>query len=296
MSKTRNFVFTLNNYTNDDIDYLNQIPCRYLCYGKEKAPTTGTPHLQGFVVWENPRYINGVRRILRNCHVEVARGSPSQCIDYCAKDGDFYERGTRPITQGEKGDKERLRWATALENARRGTLDEIDPQILICHYGAIRRIEADSMGDRAVLPTTCGIWFVGPSGCGKSSGVRNQFPDLYPKPLNKWWDGYTGQQEVLIDDVDRSHSTWIGTFLKIWADHYPFIAESKGRSNQIRPKRLLVTSQYRIEHLFGGDGALVEAVQRRFKVVEVVEGEPINWEEIVPDHGRGGELPEEQCR
>jgi len=285
MSKSRNWVFTLNNYTDNDIEALNNLTCRYICYGKEVAPTTGTPHLQGFVVFNNARHIGGVRQVLPGCHVERARGSVTQCVDYCSKDGDFHERGARPISPEAKGDGERARWATALEHARRGTLEEIDPQIFICHYASIKRIEADNMGELLINPHTCGIWIVGPSGCGKSRGVREKFPDLYPKPLNKWWDGYSGQDEVLIDDVDKSHGQWIGSFLKIWADHYPFIAESKGRSNQIRPKRLLVTSQYTINEVFNHDAALIEAIERRFKVQHLGAGKSIVWEEALEELG-----------
>ena len=47
-AKYRHFVMTLNNYQ----DYPNLIPTRlyekvqYICFGREVAPSTGTPHLQ----------------------------------------------------------------------------------------------------------------------------------------------------------------------------------------------------------------------------------------------------------
>jgi len=48
--------------------------------------------------------------------------------------------------------------------------------------------------------------------------------------VNKWWDGYAGEEEVLLEDVDKSHSPWLGSFLKIWSDHWEFRAEVKGDS------------------------------------------------------------------
>lgn len=270
--RSRKYVFTFNNYTGEDVDYLCGVGARYICFGKEVAPSTGTKHLQGFVYWKNGKTLAATIKLLRGAHVECARGTFSQCIDYCAKEGDFTELGERPVDADVKGDRERCRWVTALEAARNGALDEVDAQLLISHYGNLHRIMLDSYSVPVSLEHTCGFWIIGKSGSGKSRGCRELFPELYPKPLNKWWDGYRNEETVLIDDVDRSHGQWIGSFLKIWSDHYGFISESKGRSAPIRPKRLLVTSQYGIDDVFSHDGEMVEALRRRFRIVEIGEG------------------------
>lgn len=275
--RSRKYVFTLNNPEPTASEDLLGIAARYICFGKEIAPTTGTPHLQGFVYFQNGKTLSAVRKLLVGAHVESARGTFAQCIAYCQKEGDFYECGQRPSDPTESGDAERSRWSSALESARRGDFDEIDPQILLCHYGSITRIRNDCIVVPESLSFTTGIWIVGPSGSGKSRGCREQFPGLYPKPLNKWWDGYRFESVVLLDDVDRSHSTWIGGFLKIWADHYGFIAEAKGKSLSIRPERFLVTSQYYIADLFSADPPLVEALERRFRVIECQPNVPITW-------------------
>jgi len=50
--KFRNWVFTLNNYTDEDIARLanpyEQV--KFIAYGKEIAPTTETPHFQGYIM------------------------------------------------------------------------------------------------------------------------------------------------------------------------------------------------------------------------------------------------------
>ena len=33
---------------------------------------------------------------------------------------------------------------------------------------------------------------------------------------------------MLIEDIDKTHVEWIGSFLKIWADNHSFPGETKG--------------------------------------------------------------------
>lgn len=50
-----------------------------------------------------------------------------------------------------------------------------------------------------------GIWIWGASGAGKSRLARDKFPNSYPKLCNKWWDGYKGQETVIMDDIGKDH-------------------------------------------------------------------------------------------
>ena len=40
---------------------------------------------------------------------------------------------------------------------------------------------------------------------------------LYVKSLNKWWDGYEGEEIVCIDDFEDPKRIF-GWYLKTWAD------------------------------------------------------------------------------
>lgn len=52
----------------------------------EKAPSTGALHFQGYVRYRNAVAPSRLVSLLRHSHVEVAKGSEQQCVDYCSKD------------------------------------------------------------------------------------------------------------------------------------------------------------------------------------------------------------------
>ncbi|AXQ66326.1 MAG: putative viral replication protein [Cressdnaviricota sp.] len=93
MSKSKNWCFTVNNYTADQEEVLKNIPCNYLIYGREVG-ASGTPHLQGYIQLKERKMLSGVRKLLA-CHWEPAKGTPEQNKAYCSKDGDFHEQGVR---------------------------------------------------------------------------------------------------------------------------------------------------------------------------------------------------------
>lgn len=119
MSRAKNWCFTLNNYT--DEEYQAVLDCgnnprlvEYLVVGKEVGDN-GTPHLQGYVVFNAAVRFTTVKNRLGSArlHLEVARGSPQTNKEYCTKDHDFEEFGTLPaVQQGRRTDLERFfEWA-----------------------------------------------------------------------------------------------------------------------------------------------------------------------------------------
>ena len=81
-----------------------------------------------------------------------------------------------------------------------------------------------------------------------------------------WWDGYANEEVVVIEEwCPKNEMTASG--LKIWADRYPFSCEVKGGTiRRIRPKKIIVTSNYSMEQCFERVEDL-EPLKRRFKEV-----------------------------
>ena len=95
--------FTLNNYTQQDLDRLStpNDAIEYIIYGKEVG-ASGTPHLQGTVCFHERLRRRQVTNIIGQAHFTVTRFL-AQSIDYCKKDGDFLEVGTIPKDGKGKG-------------------------------------------------------------------------------------------------------------------------------------------------------------------------------------------------
>lgn len=269
----RSWCFTVNNYTADDEDALRSLHDQgavYLVFGREVAPETGTPHIQGYVRFKSTKRFRAVKALLPDgAHIELAVASAAQNKEYCSKEGDVEEFGDCP---GDRDSQRRAnvdainsRYDEARQLAKDGNFDDIPSDLYVRHLTAFHRIRQIAQ-EEAVLPNNDRLdnhWYCGPSGSGKSFGAREDYPDFYAKSKNKWWGGYKFQANVIIDDIDPSHQVWIGAFLKEWSDHYCFNAETKGSGLVIRPARIIVTSQYRIDQIFH-DPETVAALERRF--------------------------------
>lgn len=177
----------------------------------------------------------------------------------------------RPETAANKGGAAtKQKWVDALESAKRGKFDEVDPHIQIQYFSSLRKIHQESLLSQPELSGALeNFWYFGPPGTGKSRKARDLFPNAYFKAVNHWWDGYAGESTVIIDEWEVGSGKFLGHYLKIWADRYPFKMEVKGSSLPLqRPQRIVVTTNYSIEECFAHDRVLADAVRRRFTVVD----------------------------
>jgi len=99
-SASRNLAYpwTLNNPTEEEIELLKRYEdpevraafnIRYICFGFEVAPTTGTPHLQGFVRYEakKAKTMSAAHKVpgFARAAMIVARGNDEENRNYCMK-------------------------------------------------------------------------------------------------------------------------------------------------------------------------------------------------------------------
>jgi len=271
MSDTRKraWIFTINNYTEADHKELELLATEatWLCYGEEIAPTTLTPHIQGCLYMPIGKSIKYMKKLLTRAHLAVMNGKFKRNEEYCSKGENVRNIGIRPLDPKEKGDKEQGRWKEIWDAASEGRLDDIPPRERIVHYNVLNQIASDRRAPMTQLTESLHEWLVGPPGTGKSWAARAENPVLYLKNSNKWWCGYNLEEVVLIEELELDAGKFMGHFLKIWADIYPFTGEVKhGKTSIIRPKKIIVTSNYSIGQIFGHDPVIAQAILRRFNV------------------------------
>lgn len=273
-SKYRAWCFTLNNYNDADIKHIKEVVAlhsRYVVFGKEIAPGTGTPHLQGYVYFHNQRQRKAVSRMLPRARLEVANGTAQQSRVYCTKDGDYWEHGEIPmeasLARAKGGEGQKARYAKTIELAEQGKLEQIkrdEPLIYLLHGPRLESLHAPNH-----MPMDGNLlheWWVGTTGTGKSSLLWELYPNHFPKKLNKWWDGYRHQEVVAIEEwAPKNECT--ASSLKEWADRFPFTGEIKGGTLQrLRPKKIIVLSNYTPQQCFLASEDM-EPILRRFTVM-----------------------------
>lgn len=272
MSRSRNWCFTINNYEECDENNVfgMSVDSVYTVCGKEVGES-GTPHLQGFVSFKNEKSLAQMQDYIPRSHLEKKRGTFKEASDYCKKDNDYFEHGTLPMDQKEKGLAEAERWKMAFDCVKEGRLDEMDVQIKCTHLKSIEYAVQKEMMCKIDTSTLDGPmeheWIYGEPDTGKSRWVDQTYPGCYKKdPKERWWDKYHGQEVVSIEDFDIYQKAQGGD-MKRWLDRYSFLAAVKGGYLEIRPKKIIVTSNHHPEEIWD-DPMTVAAILRRVKVMK----------------------------
>lgn len=297
--------FTLNNPRPDEEQALmgfiqalmtktpasNEMPFTYLIFEKEhEGEGEGTPHLQGFFrlfaqkqrMWIQ-NHIPGFAR----AHLEVARGTDEQNRLYCSKEHKAHEAGE--YRQANYRSEKRGVWHDIADMIESGaTIPEIRaeyPGQYMSHQAGITQwvveVHEREHGSEAMDMDLQqkNIWVWGPSGTGKSRWAHRLPGTKYMKIPNRWWDGYNGQDVVIMEDLDpECCKNGLAHKIKLWADRYLFTAEVKGGTRCITPSyKLVITSNYHPNDCFANPEDLA-AIMRRFTVCKLdMQGAEPDW-------------------
>lgn len=201
--RTRLWVFTNFDLEFDYNALIKNAKVRYIAYAPEKCPKTDRDHHQGWLMLHAAtESVKNVAKLVGKCHVEPMYGSLHSNDSYCSKEGQLVELGDKP-SQGERADLKLLK--DALVNGETSVTEiMMDDPVTYHQYGrTLEKIE-----DRVARKTTRnwmtkGTWIWGETGCGKSHEAYEGYDEsthyVY-KHDGGWWDGYTGQATVILDD------------------------------------------------------------------------------------------------
>jgi len=189
------------------------------------------------------------------------------CFKYCAKDDDFVYWGVHPkdINANQVQHKRNLWSEFANGNIKLIELIDERPE-LIQHYSRLKvnlsAFQTDKLS-RSTRPTV--IFIQGEPGVGKTTMALKLSPDHYIVQLASqgiWWmDGYTGQQQLIFDNISsRTHPPMDWT-LKV-CDAGMAIAQTKGGHVNITSPVIIFTSTQSPEEIWGVDTADIQFFRR----------------------------------
>lgn len=281
--KSRGWCVTVNNYVDADIHRFRDFHdstagCKYLIIGKEVGES-GTRHLQIYLYVENPRFGNVLRQACgAKGHWTAAKGTPAQNQTYCSKDNDFMEYGELP-KQGKRNDLETLGKRICTEGATLDTLvsgGEYDVLATYLRYerAASRLVQhVAPERDPSITPTVHWIW--GATGTGKSKWAWENYPKAYRVPTcgGGWWDGYTNQQVVVLDDY-RANAFSFSQLLKI-IDRYPMKVQNKGGFVNLVATTFIFTTTSEPATIYAKSPEDIRQLLRRITKLERFGPEPL---------------------
>lgn len=252
---------------------INAIGDGSLIYGvfqEERCPDTNRLHLQGYLKFGKQWSFKQIKEYWGSTiHIERTRGSPRQASDYCQKSESRvsgpYKHGEEP-KQGKRSDLLEIQ-----ELIEKGTTEKDIAQTYFNKWCVYRRSFAQYRSviqDRRNAKTKVFI-FWGDAGTGKTRSVYDYFgyDEVYdvPRPNGNsvWFNGYTGQTCMLVDDFYG----WIPLHLMLkLGDRYPLQLPSKGGFVEFNAKYLVITSNEDWEQWYNWEkfsNRLRDAFQRR---------------------------------
>ena len=275
VKKSRNFCLTsftpakYNDWKEMDIKKYN---VKYFVFQLEETKE-GKKHVQGYIEFINPCKYNHVKNILQDAklHIEVRQGTAQQAMQYCMKKESQVhppvEHGVRPHQgQGKRTDIANL-YHLLKEGKTPRQVAEIMPGTYMKYYKAVDRVYKDLQSDKEGTYNEVNVTVLyGDAGAGKTRhvydkhGVKNVYRLTQGNAGNVWYDGYHGQDTLLIDDFYGwiKYSTLLQTL-----DNYKLRLSVKGGFTYSNWKNIYITSN-KSPDLWYSKG-LTPALARRFK-------------------------------
>lgn len=288
--KKRSWCLTIFHDKNNPPKF-DEMQMKYLIFGSETCPKTGTHHFQTYIYLHNPKTFTAFKKYCfkwlgKHPYISHARGTLAENKAYCSKDDDYKEYGEAPA-QGERTDLKALVDDILEDKITINELQENQPDIYHMYGRTLEAIAHNKLLKKERTEMTEGIWLYGETGRGKSNIAFNRYKPyyLYDGEGNFWWDGYNQEENVIINEFRGDIK--FETFLKL-VDWCPYNVPIRSkRKIPFTSKRVIVTSSLSPEEIYKKSLKKNDNIMqfwRRFKVFELTKiNDEIIETEIIND-------------
>jgi hypothetical protein len=234
---SRAWVFTINNYTDQDIEWVNALEVAKLVAAKE-AGQEGTPHIQGAVRFKRAYRLTQLKKLHTKAHWECALAG--QDFNYCKKIGSEIIRDEDTTKQGQRTDLEKIR------NSIKEGASLKDVSNSCTSLQELTFAEKYMKYNEEHLPKGTKIlvyWYYGCTGTGKTRRVLEQCNPYLPLSF-KWWEGYEGQDSVLLDDLRPDWCKPAELLRLLDPYRFQYRVEVKGSSRPLLATKIYITTPW----------------------------------------------------
>jgi hypothetical protein len=269
MPTSKYYCFTYFKFPEKLVSYcerLSELDCfQYIIAQIEESPKTGRLHIQGYIEFSKNTAMKTIKNILPGVHLEIKKGTREQAREYCRKTETSVcsplEIGVWiPSIQGKRND---------LKLIKNLIKENVPIEVIInnncTNYQQIRMTEklmqySKNTPRNPNEPPEI-IWIYGPTGTGKTSYVYREYSDIYTTlETSRWWDGYSQQETILIDDMRKDFCKF-HVLLRL-LDRYPFKVQYKGGTRHINSKYIIITSCYHPKQMYDTREDIKQLIRR----------------------------------
>lgn len=286
---SRGWIFTLHNPTEENIEFgrrwIETPECIGISAGREICPTTGRPHIQGYVRLNKSVRKGHFRKIIgpnangaKDWYMKEANADWVANAKYTQKDADVLWYKCPPSS--EQGCRTDLAEFKDAIKRRAGDEELFEKHLpILAKYprleGRLKRSFA-KMESAEFRRVECAVYF-GPGGTGKSkkalyddAGMR--LPDTYIVPDSenlKWWMDYDGESTIVINEMDGSkckYSRW-----KEICDGHQMMVETKGEHTYAKWTKVIMTTNVHPNNWWDKAGAHMNHAEFARRVGSLIE-------------------------
>lgn len=247
----------------------------------------GRVHLQGYIHLARPVRRSYCQAVFPGSHLEAAHAGATECWNYCSKQD---TRVAGPFSHGEIGRCGQGARSDIVE-AVKAVEAGVEPHVWVSEHPEALRYAHHLRAHAAACATPRSAdspptvyWCWGPTGSGKTrwAAEATQEGSTYWKPPgSKWWDGYTGQDAVIIDDYRPSEHIPFNVLLRL-LDRYPFKAEIKGSYREFNSPVIIITTPHDPDTTYTAECA--ENLQQLHRRITHTKRFPLDCSVIIVRH------------